>query len=450
MAAAVKEMEQILAIEGTEEMPQGLTVRTNIDLRLQRAIEEQMAQNLAQIEAAQNPAAGPAPDSVPPLNPQMAPATNAPAVSNKPQLQDGAIVADLATGRVLAWVGGRDFSKSQFDHVSMARRENGALLQPLIYALGFDRLNLSPASMINASFIDPNAPANPADLALGNPATDLNRRFLCIQDALALGNRPAATRVGLQLGAKPFVGWLRQSGVESARMAGEKPNQFNTGPMTLGDIAELYQTLGNGGLHRKLKIIQSIASRDGKVIYDDTRADHSDNKDELLNRENDQQMTLTLQNALRTGVARTLTKDFGLKPGIAGMPGYSEGYRDAWFVGYTPKLVTGIWVGYDDSRAIGNKDLATKAAVPMWGNVMQQVETRLPAGDDFEVPDNFTKVEIDRYSGALRGMAGLAPAAGDVFVYLKKDQVEGRAGSDRQRPVAGPARGFRLAHLHVQ
>jgi penicillin-binding protein 2 len=436
MAAAVKEMEQILSIEGTEEMPQGLTVRTNINLRLQRAIEEQMNTNLDALTA---PAVKPGeePDSVTPLNPQMAPPVNSVAAGSKPPLQGAAIVADAATGRVLAWVGGRDFSKNQFDHVSMARRENGALLQPLIYALGFDRLDLQPSSMINASFIDPDVTTTPADLALGNPLVDLNRRFLSIQDALALGSKPAATRVGLQLGAKPFAGWLKQAGLENARIPDDNPSVFNPDPMTLSDVASLYQVLANGGVRQKLKIIQSIESRNGQVLYEDTKSDKPNNQDELLNNLDVQQMNLTLQNALRSGFARTLTHDYGLNSGIAGMPGYSEGYRDAWFVGYTPKLVAGVWIGYDDSRAIGSKDVATRSAVPLWGNIMQQVETRVPMGGDFPVSDQFSKVEIDRYSGALRGMAGLAPATGDIFVYLKKAQVEA-AGTPAAPQIQAP------------
>ena len=116
MAAAVKEMEQILSIEGTEEMPQGLTVHTNIDLRLQRAIEAQMNQSLDDL--ATSASKNGEPGTVPALNPTMAPAPG----TGKPPLQDAAIVADVSTGRVLAWVGGRDFAKNQFDHVSMARR----------------------------------------------------------------------------------------------------------------------------------------------------------------------------------------------------------------------------------------------------------------------------------------------------------------------------------------
>jgi penicillin-binding protein 2 len=419
MAQAVKEMEQILSIEGTEEMPQGLTVRTNIDLHLQHAVEDQMERHLTEIE---NAGAANGPATVPPVNPGMVPP--------KPLLQGSAIVADLATGRVLAWVGGRDFNKSQFDHISMARRENGALLQPLVYGLGFDRLDLNPATMVNASYMDPTESASPADLSLGNPATDLTKTFLSIQDALALGNRAVATRVGLKVGLHPITEWLRNAGAEQARLPADKPNVFNPDPMTLGDIAALYQVLGNNGLHRKLKIIQSITSQDGQVLYDDSKPDGK--QDQILGTVEDQQMTLTLQSALRTGFARTLVNDYGLRSPIAGMPGFSEGYRDAWFVGYTPKLLAGVWVGYDNSQAIGSKDVAVHSAVPLWGDVMRETLGRINGGTAFPEPPELSKMEIDRSSGALRGVAGLAPAPGDIFVYLTKDQIDAINNSPQQ------------------
>jgi penicillin-binding protein 2 len=106
------------------------------------------------------------------------------------------------------------------------------------------------------------------------------------------------------------------------------------------------------------------------------------------------------------------------------MPGYSEGYRDAWFVGYTPKLLAGVWVGYDNSQAIGSKDVAVRSAVPLWGDLMREVLARTNGGSAFPEPPTLNKVEIDRTTGALRGLAGLAPAPGDIFVYLKKDQLD--------------------------
>jgi penicillin-binding protein 2 len=421
MAAAVKEMEQILAIEGTEEMPQGLTVRTNIDLHLQHALQDQMEQHLAAIEQA---ASAGQPAAVPAVNPALQPKL-------PPQLQGSAIVADLDTGRVRAWIGGRDFLRNQYDHVSMSHRENGALLQPVIYGMSFDQLKLSPASMINASYIDPSVPASPADLALGDPNTDLTKRFLSIQDAMALGNRAAATRVALQLGPRAVTKWIERAGVEERIPTGKK-NVFDPEPMTLGDIASLYQVLGNDGVHRKLKIIRSITSQNGQVLYDDGKPDRDENE-HLLDSVDDEQLTLTMQNALRSGIARTLTRDYNLPAPIAGMPGYSEGYRDAWFVGYTPKILAGVWVGYDNSQPIGPKDVAVKSAVPLWGDLMREVLARANGGAAFPEPATLNKVEIDRSTGALRGLAGLAPAPGDIFVYLKKDQYEAASSQSPQQ-----------------
>jgi penicillin-binding protein 2 len=417
MVAAVKELEQILEVEGTEEMPQGLTVHTNIDLRLQRSIESDMNEQLATLEAAQ-------------------PKANGPATGAKPPLEGSAIVVDVPTGRVQAWVGGRDFTKNQYDHISMARRENGALLQPLLYALAFDRLGLTPASMINSSYIDPSGPAAQQDLGLGNPQTDLNKWFLSVEDALALGNRSAATRVGLQLKPSTVNDWFRKAGIEQANVPADKPNVFNPAPMTLGDMASIYQVLANGGERRKLKIIRSVVGMNGQVMYDDGKPDRNDGRDNLLNTVNDQQLTLTLQNALREGPARTLTRDYGFHSALAGMPGYSDGYRDAWFVGFTPQTLAGVWVGYDDSRAIGPRELAVKSAVPLWGGIMREIQNRVQAGT-FTVPPELTKVEIDRATGALRGLAGLAPAPGDIFVYLKKDQVDA-AGSTAANAILAP------------
>ncbi len=319
----------------------------------------------------------------------------------------------------------------------MAKRENGALLQPMIYGLAFDRLDLHPASMINASYIDTTASAAQADLALGNPLVDLNKWFLSIQDALALGNRSAVTRVGLQLHAHTVTDWFRKAGLEQAHIPETKENVFNPDPMTLGDVASLYQILGNDGVRRKLKLVRSIQSLTGQELYTDTKPD-KEGQDAVLNNIDDQQMTLTLQNALRYGPARTLVHDYGLKAAVAGMAGYSEGYRDAWFVGYTPKVLAGVWVGYDDPRPLG-KDTAVKSAVPLWGEIMQQTELRYQTGSTFPVPPTLTKVEIDRATGALRGMAGLAPAPGDIFVYLKKEQVD----------AAGSTAGVAAQHLQA-
>ncbi len=321
-------------------------------------------------------------------------------------------------------------------------------MQPLVYALGFDRLGLTPASMINASYIDPSSTTSQQDLALGNPQTDLNKWFLSIEDALALGNRSAATRVGLQLKASTVNDWFHKAGVEQARVPTNKPNTFNPDPITLGDVASIYQILANGGERRKLKLIRSIVSITGQTLYDDTKPDRGDGKDALLNSVDDQQLTLTLANSLREGPARTLTRDYGFHSSLAGMPGYSDGYRDAWFVGYTPKTLAGVWVGYDDTRAIGPKEVAVKSAVPLWGEVMRQIQARVQTGSTFPVPEQLTKVEIDR---AHRHAA----RPGRPCARARRHFCLSQEGAGRRRRQHGgeldsrPARVERLAHHDV-
>ncbi len=172
----------------------------------------------------------------------------------------------------------------------------------------------------------------------------------------------------------------------------------------------------------------------------------------LLNSLNDQQMTLTLQNALRSGPARTLARDYGFKSAIAGMPGYSEGYRDAWFVGYTPKVLAGVWVGYDDSRPHRRKDVAVKSAVPLWGEIMQQIEARDADRRRFSRsarPDQGRDRPLHRRP-ARPGRAG--PRARRHFCLSEEGAGRRRGQHDRPRRAANPgAAGMdRLADDDVQ
>ncbi len=235
--------------------------------------------------------------------------------------------------------------------------------------------------------------------------------------------------------------WLKKAGLDQAHIPDDKPNVFNPDPMTLGDIASLYQVLGNDGVHRKLKIIQTIQSRAGQILYDDSKPDKDVRQDALLNSLDDRQMTLTMRNA----ASRRLGADAGgaitassrpwpacpaIRRAIA-MPGLSATRRSCWLESGSVMTTRGRW----------GRDVALKSAVPLWGEVMRQIDLSLPTGGDFAVPAALTKVEIDRSTGALRGLAGLAPAPGDIFVYLKKEQVDAAGGTSTAQQIQAPRNG---------
>jgi membrane peptidoglycan carboxypeptidase len=148
MALAVKELAQTLRLEEDDEIPQGLRVQTTFDSNLQRDAEKETLKKLQELESEitlRQFSAGP--------------------LETGP-LQAAALVADLESGAIRVLIGGRDFQASPFDRATMARRENGALLHPFLYALAFEKLDLHPASLVNASFLEAADTTNPEEDAL--------------------------------------------------------------------------------------------------------------------------------------------------------------------------------------------------------------------------------------------------------------------------------------------
>jgi len=139
-------------------------------------------------------------------------------------------------------------------------------------------------------------------------------------------------------------------------------------------------------------------------------------------------MTLTLQNALRSGPARTLTRDYGFHSTLAGMPGYSRVTATRGLSATRRRRSRAVWVGYDDSRPIGSRDVAVKSGRAALGR--HHAAGRGARADRRRVPCASRPDQgRDRpRTGSCGGLAGLAPAPGDIFVYLKKEQVDA-AGS---------------------
>ncbi len=412
LAWVVQELDQALNLGG-EQPGSGLRVFTTLDAGMQRQAEESLKQRLSAVRAAGD------------LGHEK----------SQDPLQGAALVLDHATGAVRVYVGGRDFFQSHFDRVSQARRENGALLQPFIHLLGMQRLGLHPASMINASFLE-----GLGDSAggLGDPDEDLHHRFLTLQDALALANRSAASRVALDLGPDKIVQWLRSQGAGAASSGIEQGRLLN--PITLREVSKLYQRLANGGEPCEPFILDRVVDAADRVLFDhdQTQADSVPSKpgrepqpsakagehEESIPRLLARQMTLTLQGSIRDGVSRSLVNDLNFPSPVAGMSGYSDGYRDAWFAGFTPSVTGVVWVGYDQSRPIGTKAECQGIVLPLWADILGAVVEGETEGAAFEEPKELVRVEVERRTGAVRGLAGMVPSPGGVFSYLTQQQID--------------------------
>lgn len=397
MALATKDLRRALDLEEGEEIPGGLSVRTTLDAAMQRSSEAEVVKKLGEIEGKLS--SGKQEEG-----------------GDANELQVAALTLDLNSGAVRVLIGGRDYQKSPFDRARMARRENGALLQPFIYSLAFDRLHLHPASMVKASFLDDSAATEEGNVGLGDPENDLGKPFLMVQDALASSNRACASRVGLQLGVSNIAEWLSSAGVRSS--SDGSGSLMALEQHTLYEITSLYQMLGNGGRYIEPYCIESVVNNRGETLYQRQNTMGR----QLLTPVTARQMSLVLQSAVHNGSASILAHD-GFASPVAGMTGYSAGYRDAWFVGYTPSLATGVWIGYDRSVPIEPQSVATKSALSIWENMMQRIVEKNPGAPVFPVSKILTKVEVEKRTGIIQGMGFMAPAPENEFVYLTQEQI---------------------------
>jgi len=401
MAWASQELRKVLNIEESQEIPQGLIVQSTLDARLQRLSEKEAFSELDEVEAKRATE-----------NPTGAVLTDGP-------LQAAVLIMDIGTGAVRVLIGGRDYKLSQFDRARSARRENGALLQPFLYALAFQDLNLTPASMIDASYLDDLVPDRPVPTEPSNDSSGPDKRYLMVQNALALSNKACATRIELEIGLKNLQSWLSLAGIGPSKQVNLE-SCWGLDPLSLSEITSLYQMLGNSGVRCPPYCIDKVLNEHGDILFQKKPPRGIQLLDPMVSR----QMTLTLESAIKSGTASVLTQDYQWNTPIAGMTGYSEGYRDAWFVGYTPHTVGGVWVGYDKSIPIGSKTLATRIAMPIWGNIMQSIVESGSTDSTFQVPDSFAKVEVNRHTGVIQGPGFLAPKPENDFVYLRQDQMD--------------------------
>jgi membrane peptidoglycan carboxypeptidase len=420
--AVLKQLREKLDLPDDESIPPGLRVYTTLDKGLEDSAQADLTAQVAKLEAS---------------------TTEKPDKDNP--LQGAAMVVDADSGAVRVLVGGRNFQDNKYDRATQARREYGATLQPLIYALAFQDKGLHPASMINASFLDlADKLGDQRDTDLGDPNRDLAKYFLTVHDCLALGQQAAGVRVGFEIGVPRLVKWLEDAGIKPDKTAKDETATLLR-PLSLWELCQVYQVLANNGYFRPLYIIERVENPDTKKSSDPDNPDKktttviyqhaSPPKDQkpMLDPLVAQQMALTLHSAVREGRARSLYNEYALPFSVAGMVGYSVGYRDSWFVGYTTKVVGGVWLGYDTSKQVASKEVARRAALPVWNELIRRVALNESSEPDFKVPEQLTKVEVNRQTGIVEGLGFYQPASGNIFVYLPGSQL---AQSQREAQTA--------------
>ncbi len=305
-----------------------------------------------------------------------------------PELQGALICMDPATGDVLAAVGGVDTAATAFNRAFSARRQPGSSIKPLIYAAALEN-GFTAASILDDSPVSYNRGNGEAWKPLNYGRESYGS--LSLRKALALSNNVIAVKLLDAIGVPYFADFTAKMGLP-VRAENGLSLALGTSEVTLNDLVAAYTPLATGGARSEARVIIRI--------YDRTRKTWLDNPPiitPVLAPATAFVTTQMLKDVMNYGTAKNLKK-FSLAHPSAGKTGTTDDYRDAWFVGYTPNIITGVWVGYDKPRPGGKGFTGGSIAAPIWERFMRKAVATKPVVD-FLRPETVVSVAIDPATG---------------------------------------------------
>ncbi|MFH1490195.1 MAG: PBP1A family penicillin-binding protein, partial [Pseudomonadota bacterium] len=310
-------------------------------------------------------------------------------LEQEPAAQGALFCMESETGRVRAMVGGRDFSKSQFNRAVQAKRQPGSAFKPIIYAAALD-WGMNPATVIiDAPYIS----KMKKDDDLWRPKNYAEKFFgpTLFRTALIKSRNVITVKILKEIGVGRAIAYARTMGIESD-LSPDLSLALGSSGLSLLEITKAYAVFDNGGMKVEPYFIKRIVDRRGEVLEENQPV-----LAEAISRETACVMTDLLKGVVNEGTGWRVR---ALKRPAAGKTGTTNDLRDAWFIGYTPGLVTGAWVGYDDRRPMGKGETGSRAASPIWLHFMEEVLSDRPK-EDFSAPEGVVFTKIDAKTGLL-------------------------------------------------
>jgi penicillin-binding protein 1A len=350
---------------------EGLRVYTTLDPAMQKEAEGAVAKTLAEIEAK-----------------RAAQRKQGRAVSDAADdtLEAALVAIDPNTGFVRAMVGGRNFSESAFNRAVQARRQPGSAFKPFVYAAALES-GFTPATLLDHlddPIATPQGDWTPDDEhSDGSPIT--------LRTALRTSSNRAAVRLLQQIGIGRAVDYAQRVGMSVPSVPSLA---LGSGEVSLVSLTAAYVPFADGGLLHPPVFIQRVDDRAGNVLY---AAQPSATR--VISQATAFLMTQMLADVLNAGTAYK-ARAMGFTLPAAGKTGTTNGFDDIWFVGYTPHLLTGVWIGFDQPQTILRNGFAGDLAVPLWTRFMIAA-TKGAKPDWYSPPSGVVPVQVCRLSGKL-------------------------------------------------
>jgi penicillin-binding protein, 1A family len=360
-----------------------------------------------------------------------------------PQIGGAMVAMDPHTGRVLAMVGGFSFAHSQFNRATQAMRQPGSSFKPIVYAAALDN-GYTPASVVMDG---------PLTIQIGNQVWEPKNYGggfggpSTLREGIERSRNLMTVRLAQDMGMDTVAEYAERFGVYD-HMPRHLAMSLGSGETTVMRMVSAYAVMANGGRYIEPSLIDRIQDRYGRTVYkhdnrqclgcnaetwqDQQEPELIDERDQVLDPMTAYQITSMMEGVVKRGTASTLA-DLGYP--IAGKTGTTNEEKDAWFIGYTPNLVVGVFLGFDQPKPMGKGATGSGLAVPVFRDFMvEALKGEKPV--EFRVPEGMSLIAIDRKTGmqARAGQPGtiieaFKPGTGpaDTYWVIGDYQVSERA-----------------------
>ncbi len=330
-------------------------------------------------------------------------------INQEPNVNGAIIVIDPYSGDILALSGGYSFKKSEFNRATQAKRQPGSAFKPIVYLAALNE-GYSPATLVlDAPYVVDQGPGLPK----WKPSnyTDEFYGLTTMRTGIEKSRNLMTIRLADRIGMNKILDMANNFNINEG-LDTNLSMSLGSGVITLKELTNAYAMIANGGKKITPKLITSIYSKDGKKIYDtrlkkcfecriekilsNNNIPHLDEtKNIVVDPRLTYQITSMMEGVVKRGTAKNL-KDLNVP--IAGKTGTTNKNKDAWFIGYTPDLVIGVYVGFDKPKSLGYKQTGSSVAVPIFKNFAKKIKIN-KYKKPFRIPDGISFVRIDPNTG---------------------------------------------------
>jgi penicillin-binding protein 1A len=365
---------------------EGLEVYTTLNINMQKAARDAVERGLLELEARE--------------------------VYEKGQVQGALICMDAKTGAIRAMVGGRDFKKSEFNRATQSRRQAGSAFKPFIYTAAFDK-GITPSTVL----ID--APIEYPDRSLPDGfwrPKNFDGKFngtTTVRTALVQSRNIITIKLLQEIGVDYAAGYATNMGISSP-LSRNLSMALGTSGVTLQEMVRAYGVLANQGKRVTPFMIKKIVDRTGHIFEE-----NQPKSEQVIDPRIAFMSSYVMQDVVESGTGRRV-KSIG-RP-VAGKTGTTDDMRDAWFIGFTPSLVAGVWVGFDQERSLGKQEQGGRAAAPIWLYFMEKALQGIPV-EAFRAPDGIVFVKVD----PITGVPATSSSKGGIYECFLEGTTPGNA-----------------------